>query len=64
MCCHITFLSYANCLAKLNLKSLEYWHCLAFDLILVYKIYYNLTDIVFEDYFHMMNAITDYVIIV
>ena len=40
---------------KLGIKSLEY-HRLEFDVILMFKIYYNLSDLQFDDYFNHSTA--------
>ena len=48
--CNIPFTSYADRLHKLGIKSLEY-RGLEFGFILMFKIYYNLSDLQFDDYF-------------
>ena len=48
--CNIPFDSYTDRLSKLNLKSLEYCR-LVNDLILMYKICHNLTNLTFSDFF-------------
>ena len=48
--CNIPFTSYADRLHKLDIKSLEYRR-LEFNVILMFKIYYNLSDLQFDDYF-------------
>ena len=48
--CNIPFTSYADRLHKLGFKSLEYGR-LEFDVILMFKVYYNLSDLQFDDYF-------------
>ena len=47
---NIPYTSYADRLHKLGIKSLEYRR-LAFDDILIFKIYHNLSDLQFDDYF-------------
>ena len=47
---NIPFTSYAGHLHKLGVKSLEYCR-LEFDVILMFEIYYNLSDLQFVDYF-------------
>ena len=46
----VPFDSYADRFNKLGIKSLEY-HRLEFDIILVFKIYHNLSDLPYENYF-------------
>ena len=48
--CNISFTSNANCLRKLNRKSLEYRRVVA-DLNLMYKICHILTNLAFSDFF-------------
>ena len=48
--CNIPYTSYADHLHKLGIKSLEYRR-LEFDVILMFKIYHNLSDLQFDDYF-------------
>lgn len=48
--CNIRFNSYCDRLLKLNLHSLEYRR-LEFDLILMFKICHNLSELKFNDYF-------------
>ena len=48
--CNISYTSYADHLHKLGIKSLEYRR-LEFDIILMFKIYHNLSDLQFDDYF-------------
>ena len=48
--CNIPFTSYVDRLHKLDNKSLEYRR-LEFDVILMLKIYYNLSALQFDDYF-------------
>ena len=48
--CDLHFSSYSNRLYMLNLKSLEYRQ-LEFDIVFLYKIYYNLIHLDFNDYF-------------
>ena len=50
LCCNIPFKSYADRLNKLGIKSLEYCR-LEFDIILMFKIYHNLFDLPFDNYF-------------
>ena len=47
-------MSYANRLYKLGIKSLEYRR-LEFDIILMFKIYHNLSDLQFDHYFTHSN---------
>jgi hypothetical protein len=53
--CGISFTSYGDRLRKVNLKSLEERR-LVFDLVLVYKIVYGLSDLNFTDYFISNNS--------
>ena len=48
--CNFRFSSYSNRLYMLNLKSLEYRR-LEFDMVFLYKMYYNMIDLDFNDYF-------------
>ncbi len=48
--CNISFSSYNDRLLKIDLKSLEN-RCIYFDLILLYKIINELSDLKFEDFF-------------
>ena len=48
--CNIPFTSYADLLHELGIKSLEYCR-LEFDVILMFKIYYNLSDLQLDNYF-------------
>ena len=48
--CNLRFSSYSNQLYMLNLKSLEYRR-LEFDIVFLYKMYYNMIDLDFNDYF-------------
>ena len=48
--CNLRFSSYSNRLYMLNLKSLEYRR-LEFDMFFLYKMYYNMIDLDFNDYF-------------
>ena len=52
--CSIPFVSYQDRLYKLNIKSLEYRH-LVLDLIIVYKIFHNLVEVWFDDFFQLGN---------
>ena len=52
--CNIPFVSYQDHLYKLNIKSLEYRR-LVFDLIYVYKIFHNLVEVCFNDFFQLGN---------
>ena len=52
--CNIAFVSYQDRLYKLNIKSLEYRR-LVFDLIYVYKIFHNLVEVCFDDFFQLSN---------
>ena len=53
--CLIRFSNYKDRLTKLNLKSLQHRR-LIFDLILLYKIINNLSDLNFHDYFKFKNS--------
>ena len=48
--CKVPFSSYHDHLYKLNIKSLEYRR-VEFDMILTYKICYNLSDLKFDEFF-------------
>ena len=48
--CNLRFSSYSNRLYMLNLKSLEYRR-FEFDMVFLYKMYYNMIDLDFNDYF-------------
>ena len=48
--CNILFTSYADCLHKLGIKTLKYCR-LEFEDILIFRIYYGLSDLQFDDYF-------------
>lgn len=48
--CNIPFNSYADRLNKLNMKSLEYRRA-EFDLMFMFKIFHNISEIKFNDYF-------------
>ena len=50
----ILFVSYQDRLYRLNIKSLEYRH-LVFDLIYAYKIFRNLVEVCFDDFFQLSN---------
>ena len=50
LCCKIPFDFYADRLNILGVKSLEYRR-LEFDIILMFKIYHNLADLHFNNYF-------------
>ena len=52
--CNISFVSYQDCLYKLNIKSLEYRR-LVFHLIYVYEIFHNLVEVCFDDFFQSSN---------
>ena len=55
MPCNIPFMSYSDCLHKLNIQSLQYRR-LEYDLILMYKIYYGLIDINFDNFFKYCSS--------
>ena len=56
-CCYclISFICYEDCLFKLNMKSLQHRRLL-FDLILLYKMINNLSDLNFYDYFKFKSS--------
>jgi len=53
--CKILFKSYADHLFKLGIKSLEYRRA-EFNLMLMYKVYHNLSDLQFNDYFSFRHT--------
>ena len=52
--CNVPFQNYDDRLSKLNLKSLQYRR-ITFDLILMYRIVYGLSDLDFENYFNFKD---------